>query len=146
MGAPSAFLHITSGRSAAEHVGIALRKVGREERVVFTNDGINIGPLEDIDEGGASRIAFWEKLEGSALSSENAAELISLEEFTVLRESTLPVVVWHGPFPNERLLALRVCWLRARRRAPIPSERRPTVCLTRGHAAYRDRPCSPGRP
>lgn len=107
---PTSFLHLTSGTSPSEHVELALKKLGRTERVLRTVDGLSIGPLAQVDEGPAERIAFWSRLEGTALSDEVAAGLDDRAVWEAVRGSELPVVVWHGPLPTERLLAMRVCW------------------------------------
>ena len=104
------FIHLTSGSSSADHVQAALRALGRSEKVLCTIDGLSIGPLRDVDAGGASRVRWWSFVEGKTVSSRYARGLDDSRVWRFIRESPLPVVIWHSPFPTERLLALRACW------------------------------------
>jgi hypothetical protein len=103
------FLHLTSGASSAAHVRLALKKVGRSERVVHASDALGVGPLAGIDNSSKSRVAWWSKLEGRKLTAEDARRIDESSLWASLRHSKR-VVVWHGAFPGERLVALRLCW------------------------------------
>ena len=104
------FIHLTSGASSANHVRAALKMLGRKERVVHSVDGLGVGPLHDIDDGAASRVRWWAKLEGKKPTARDARQLDESQLWSFLKEAKSPVVVWHSPFPTERLVALRLCW------------------------------------
>ncbi len=104
------FLHLTSLASSAEHVRLALKEVGRNERVVHARDGLGVGPLAGIDRSSKSRITWWSKLEGPKLTAQEARWIDESALWASLKRSKKRVVVWHSSFPGERLVALRLCW------------------------------------
>jgi len=108
--ASEAFVHMTSGDSAAGAVSAALKRLGREEEVIAFLDALNQGPLHDIDEGATSRAEWWTVVYGEALDPEEVARLDDSEVWKRVRDDSRPVVLWHGPHANERLNALRACW------------------------------------
>ncbi len=104
------FLHLTSVASSAAKVRLALKKVGRSERVVHAHDGVGVGPLAGIDRSSKSRVAWWSKLAGRKLTAQEARWFDESSLWATLKHSRLRVVVWHSSFPGERLVALRLCW------------------------------------
>src|SRR5689334_19285071 len=110
MAAPGTFLHLVQGASASDHVREALRLLGRAEDVIGLVDGLAEGPLNDVDAGGASRVAWWSRGPGRKPS---ARELRTLDEravWTRVRADVRNVVCWYGPHASEWLSAMRACW------------------------------------
>ena len=64
------FLHLTSCEGASVRIKETLHLLGRNETVVEMRDVFNEGPLHDIDDGGASRIAWWTRIHGDAVVKE----------------------------------------------------------------------------
>lgn len=88
----------------------ALKTLERKERVVHAVDGLGIGPLQDIDDGATSRVAWCAKLEGKSRPHEMLVNSTNSQLWSFLTGAKNPIVVWHSPFPSERLVALRLCW------------------------------------
>lgn len=104
----SAFLHVAASKQAAICVRGALEQIGRAERVVGT-DVPQDGPIQDVDEGGLALAAWWREIDCGVHSiPENAFDDRAV--WTEIRNSELPIMVWHGPHAQERILALRACW------------------------------------
>jgi hypothetical protein len=56
------FVHLVCGDSAAGAVKHALRILGRDEDVIAFTDPHHMGPLTDVDDGGASRADWWARI------------------------------------------------------------------------------------
>jgi hypothetical protein len=72
-------------------------------------DSLSEGPLHDVDAGGALR-RDWYKRINPQLSDEDLQLLDDSELWERVRTSSGHVVLWHGPHPVERIVALRACW------------------------------------
>jgi len=70
--APSTFLHLASDPCAADVVKEAVRRLGREEVVLGSRDALADGPLQDVDDGAASRVEWWGRIYG-ACTTPNAS-------------------------------------------------------------------------
>jgi hypothetical protein len=103
-------LHAVAGSSSADAVRAALDRLGRNEEVIGFHDALSLGPLGDVDGTAASRIAWWSRLRAAPLDPDESRKLQDAEVWRTLRADERDVVVWHGPHPGERMLALRVCW------------------------------------
>ena len=87
----------------------ALRLLGRDEEVLSFVDTLSVGPLVDVDQGAALRVAWWRCVDGQPAPPEKAVELDS-DAWRRVRADERDVVLWHGHDPSERLFALRGCW------------------------------------
>ncbi len=110
--APNTFLHLASCPEAADVIAEAVRGLGREEEAVLAVrwDLLGEGPLQDVDDGAAARVAWWGQLCGGPLDARRARELDDSEAWAGIRRAATPVILWHGPDPGERIFALRACW------------------------------------
>ncbi len=111
------FLHLTSGRHAAEVVRAALGLLGRDETVLFQADAHTDGPLHDVDSGAVERIAWWNRIRVQPLDETEAKNLDDAALWEQVRADRSHVVLWHGPHPADRLFELRACW-KLREEAP----------------------------
>lgn len=73
-------------------------------------DNFADGPLCDVDDGGAARIAWWSRIDGGPLDAEHVRALDDRELWTRVATATAGVVLWHGPHPADRVFALRACF------------------------------------
>jgi hypothetical protein len=105
------FLHVASGENSAACVREGLRRVGRDEPVEHFWDDLSVGPLRDVDRGGASRVAWWSRVEGKKVSARDAATLDDRAIWQRIVRDRRNVVLWYGPHPTELLYALRACWM-----------------------------------
>ncbi|MBI2392162.1 MAG: DUF1835 domain-containing protein [Deltaproteobacteria bacterium] len=106
----NAFIHLVSGESAGGVVRETLRKLKRREELVVIRDALNVGPLADVDAGGAARIEWWNRVYSKQLPPRETRKLDESAAFHRLAATDTSVVVWHGPHPSERLVLLRACW------------------------------------
>jgi hypothetical protein len=104
------FLHLAPSEYSAKGIREALRALDRDCAVLGGSDVLAEGPLHDIDELGASRIAWWSKLAGHQLPDDQSRKIVDSEIWRRARESNADVMLWHGPHPSERLFALRACF------------------------------------
>lgn len=104
------FLHLASGSSAADVIQETVRRLGRDEVVVGMRDAFAEGPLQDADDGAASRIEWWNRLHGNARDDAEAMEFDDADIWAQVRTAPGDVMLWHGPHPVERIFALRACW------------------------------------
>lgn len=107
---PGSFLHVVPDAHMQELMSEVLERAGRDEPVVRTSAALNIGPLADVDDGMALRIAWWEELVGVFDEDAHAHLGNDCDAWTRILDDDRPVLVIHGPHPGERLLALRTCW------------------------------------
>lgn len=110
IGGDETFVHVTSGESAGGVVRQTLRRLKRRERILAMRDPMNVGPLEDVDDGARQRLDWWTRVLGKRVSRADAERLDEGPRLRELVEDGSKVVIWHGPEPSERLLLLRVCW------------------------------------
>ena len=92
-------------------VRAGLRRVGRDGPVEDFWDDLSVGPLRDVDRGGASRIAWWSKVEGRKPSARDTRMLDDRAIGRRIVQDHRNVVLWYGPHPTEFLYALRACWM-----------------------------------
>lgn len=104
------FLHLASGDSGAGAIRETVRRLGRDEVVIGMRDTYAVGPLGDVDEGAASRLEWWSRLEGKPLDPADAHALDDREIWAQVRAASSDVMLWHGPHPVERIFAVRACW------------------------------------
>ncbi|MBK6691804.1 MAG: DUF1835 domain-containing protein [Myxococcales bacterium] len=98
---------------AGGHVRKALGELGRDDEVVDLRDGLQVGPLADVDRGAKQRDAWWQMLSAGVPAWQTFSEETSLDDFGAMGEARAdprPVVVWHGPDPAEHLVMLRTCF------------------------------------
>ncbi|MBK6697226.1 MAG: DUF1835 domain-containing protein [Myxococcales bacterium] len=110
---PLSFLHIAASTMAGGHVRKALGELGRDDEVVDLRDGLQVGPLADVDHGAKQRDAWWQMLSAGVPAWQTFAAETSLDDSALwarLRADPRPVVVWHGPHPGEHLVMLRTCF------------------------------------
>jgi len=97
-------IHLAPGEHHAGVLRALVETLGRDDEIVMLHDdGLHVGPLDDVDDGAARRMAWWRKL-GCECDLDDRAT------WDRVRADGRPVVVWHGPFPSERLFALRAFW------------------------------------
>ncbi len=104
-----AFLHLGSVQAAADVISEGLRRLGRDEPVIGWPDNLTEGPLRDVDENGALRGGWYQKLHGTA-AEEEGTWFASPGIWDQVVSSSANVVIWHGDHPMDRLFALRACW------------------------------------
>jgi hypothetical protein len=105
------FLHLASCEGASVRIKETLHLLGRNETVVEMRDIFNEGPLHDIDDGGASRIAWWTRIHGDAVVKEVGPKVFDDSDLWAgVRAQSADIVIWHGLHPMERVFELRACW------------------------------------
>jgi hypothetical protein len=102
------FVHLASCEEAAEIVEKTLKQLGRDEVVVPMEDTFAEGPLGDVDEGGASRSAWYRRIHPELPAEDLPGDDSDL--WNEVRARSADAMLWHGPHPIERLFALRACW------------------------------------
>ena len=105
----AAFLHLGSAKAAADVISEGLRRIGRDEPAIGGTDILTEGPLRDVDESGALRAGWWQKLRGTT-AEEEGTWFASAGLWDQVLSSNASVVLWHGDHPMDRLFALQACW------------------------------------
>jgi hypothetical protein len=103
-------LHLASCESGAAVIRGTLHLLGRDDVVIGMRDTLAEGPLNDIDEGGASRVEWWRRIRGKPLDEADGRACGDSDLWAQVLAATDKVMLWHGPAPKERLFALRACW------------------------------------
>jgi hypothetical protein len=103
------FLHLASGPQAGEVIEETLRRLGRHEAVIAMRDSFAEGPLGDVDQGAASRVDWYKRI-NPELPEEELLLLGDSDLWEEVRRSPADVMLWHGPHPVERIFAIRACW------------------------------------
>jgi hypothetical protein len=98
-------VHVIQGGTTACALEQAFGHWGLSELLLVLSDPLDLGPLWDLEDGGARRSAFWAHLGVSPAPNEDD------EETWRVIESAPIVTVWHGPHIEERLAFLRVAAL-----------------------------------
>lgn len=101
-------VHVIQRGTTAWALEQAFRHWGLSELLLVLSDPLDLGPLWDLEDGGARRSAFWAHLGVSPAPSEDD------EETWRVIESAPIVTVWHGPHIEERLAFFRVAALAGR--------------------------------
>ncbi|TAL96939.1 MAG: DUF1835 domain-containing protein [Paraburkholderia sp.] len=102
--------HLTNGDVAADSLRDALRRAGRNERVLALKDDLAVGPLRGVDDAPDVRADFWQRVYGDVERDflgefdEQAAMLA-----TVVSEHS-HIVVWHAQSAADQLMLRRVCY------------------------------------
>ncbi len=104
------FLHVASGPTAGDVVEAALQQLDRSETVVAMRDALNVGPLVDVDSGGALRAEWWNRILQGTSDDEPERDFDEVPLWNRVVGANTPVVLWHGPHPLEWLMTLRACW------------------------------------
>jgi hypothetical protein len=105
------FLHLVAEGIPAHHVLGILHAIGRIEPVLNTFDPLAIGPLHDVDSGAQARISWWEMVGNQPMTDARRRWFSELLLWKRVRDERLPIVLWHGPVTDDRLMVLRACSL-----------------------------------
>lgn len=98
-------MHLAPGNHHAEMLRVVVNELGRDDEIVtFSGNCLHVGSLTDVDEGGAQRAQWWRSI------GADPGDLDDRRLWDHVRTGVGPVVVWHGPIPDERLFAMRACW------------------------------------
>lgn len=98
----SGVVHVVRGTSGGAQVQAALESTGATARVVALRDPLEVGPLWDLEDGGARRLEFWDAV---ALPGE-VDVTAEAEAWAAIRKAPT-TTIWHGQHPGEYLLLLR---------------------------------------
>ncbi|CAG4926385.1 DUF1835 domain-containing protein [Paraburkholderia gardini] len=103
-------IHLTNGDAAADALRDALRRAGRNERVLALKDDLAVGPLRGIDDAPDTRVDFWQRVYGDTerdFSREFDEQATALA--AVVSECS-HIVVWHAQSAADQLMLRRVCY------------------------------------
>lgn len=102
-------IHITPGGTAADSLREALALAGDEQPIVDLRDDLAVGPLDDVDESPAGRVAFWRTVFGDIAPIDFSSAIESdMERIAALVGADAPVLVWHGQSAADQLMLRRI--------------------------------------